>query len=522
MKVVFGKVGALNWKSAVKLCIEHPKHAPYFVNKLWGYFISVPPDDATRKALEVVYVRSGHNVRPVLSAILKHPLLYEGPRMTKSPVVYSAGLLRIRGERITTEDWIWVDAMAGQQLFYPPNVSGWNDDSRSLGAALTVYGAAALAPRALDEAIARASAAGRNDRVLVTIFAPGGWDSLSLLYPSGDGRYRRLRPTLALRSNEGRKFSGDSRLHWHPSFEALSHLHDHGRLTVFPALGYHHPDQSHFTSRHFWEVGVLDSRQSTGWLGRLLDVIGDEDNAMQGLSLDSSLMPSLATYRVPVATLTNTTDYGFDSHNVSDVTGMLLQDAIGSLGGLIDDGDPFQRKASQTIGQADRLRRQLGRFVGEDGQAHYNTKAKYPETDFGRRLAGLAALLHAGFPIRAVALQAPGSYDTHSDQPGALANGAKEVADCLAAFQHDLELRHLGGRVVTLLWSEFGRRASATRWWASSLGWPAASTATATSSTTSTSAPSTRRCSSTGSTWTRTGFFRTRRSSRVSSWSRRR
>jgi uncharacterized protein (DUF1501 family) len=330
--------------------------------------------------------------------------------------------------------------------------------SRSLGAALTVYGAAALAPRALDEAIARASAAGRNDRVLVTIFAPGGWDSLSLLYPSGDPSYRRLRPTLALKSDEGRKFSGDSRLHWHPSFEALSHLHDHGRLTVFPAIGYYHPDQSHFTSRHFWEVGALDTRQSTGWLGRLLDVIGDEDNAMQGLSLDSSLMPSLATSRVPVATLTNPTDYGFDSHNVWDVPGVLLQEAIGSLGGLVDEAEPALTKASQTVKQADQLRRQLGRFIGDDGQAHFNTKAKYPETDFGRRLSGLAALLHAGFPIRAVALQAPGSYDTHSDQPGALANGAKEVADCLAAFQHDLELRRLGGRVVTLLWSEFGRR----------------------------------------------------------------
>ena len=331
--------------------------------------------------------------------------------------------------------------------------------SRSLGAALTVYGAAALAPRALDEAIARASAAGRNDRVLVTIFAPGGWDSLSLLYPSGDPRYRHLRPSLALKPGDGRKFSGDSRLHWHPAFEPLSHLHERGRLTVFPAIGYYHPDQSHFTSRHFWEVGALDTRQSTGWLGRLLDVIGDEDNAMQGLSLDSSLMPSLATARVPVATLTNPGDFGFDSHNVWDVPGVLLQDAIGSLGGLVDETDPYLTNASKTIGQADRLRRQLGRFIGYDGQAHYNTKAKYPETDFGRRLAGLAALLHAGFPIRAVALQAPGSYDTHSDEPGALANGAKEVAECLAAFQHDLEIRHLGGRVVTLLWSEFGRRA---------------------------------------------------------------
>jgi uncharacterized protein (DUF1800 family) len=128
MKVVFGKVGALNWKGAVKLCIDHPKHAPYFVNKLWGYFIPVPPDDETRTALQKLYVGSGHNIRPVVAAILKHPLLYEGPRMTKSPVVYTAGLLRVHGDRIATEDWIWLNAMAGQQLFYPPNVSGWNDD----------------------------------------------------------------------------------------------------------------------------------------------------------------------------------------------------------------------------------------------------------------------------------------------------------------------------------------------------------------------------------------------------------
>jgi uncharacterized protein (DUF1501 family) len=331
--------------------------------------------------------------------------------------------------------------------------------SRTLGAALTVYGASALAPRALDEAIARASAAGRSNRVLVTIFAPGGWDSLSLLYPSGDPQYRRLRPNIAFKPSDGPVFASDSRLHWHPSFEPLSKLHAHGKLTVFPAIGYTHPDQSHFTSRHFWEVGALDPQQSTGWLGRLLDVIGDDDNALQGLSLDSSLLPSLATARVPVATLTNPTDYGFDSHNVWDVPGVLLQDAIGSLGGLTDEADPFVTKASQTAHQADQLRRQLGRFVGDDGQAHYNTKAKYPDGDFSRRLAGLAALLHAGFPIRAVALQAPGEYDTHSDEGGPLAAGAKEVAGALAAFQQDLELRRLGDRVVTLLWSEFGRRA---------------------------------------------------------------
>ena len=180
---------------------------------------------------------------------------------------------------------------------------------------------------------------------------------------------------------------------------------------------------------------------------------------MQGLSLDESLLPSLATAHVPVATLTDPTDYGFDSQNVWDVPGALLPDAMGALGGLTDATDPFLTAASKTAHDANQLRRQLGRFIGQDGQAHYNTKVKYPDGDFAHRLAGLAALLHAGFPIRAVALQAPGEFDTHSDEGGPLADGLQQTAQALAAFQADLEQRHLGSRVRTLLWSEFGRRA---------------------------------------------------------------
>jgi len=332
--------------------------------------------------------------------------------------------------------------------------------SRTLGAALTVYGAASIGSRVLDEGIARAAvAAPAGRRVLVSIFAPGGWDSLSLLYPTGDPRYRKLRTSLALKPGDGPAFRSDHRLHWNPALEPLAKLHARGRLTVFPAIGYSHPDQSHFTSRHFWEVGALDPQAGTGWLGRLLDVIGDEENAMQGLSLDGALLPSLATARVPVATLASPADYGFGSHNVWDVPGELLEETIGSLGALAKDPDPNLSQASRTMRQADDLRRQLGRFVGKDGQVHINPKAKYPETDFGRRLSGLAALLDANFPIRTAALTGPGSYDTHADQQGPLQDGAKQIAEGLAAFQTDLERRGIAGRVLTLVWSEFGRRA---------------------------------------------------------------
>jgi hypothetical protein len=42
--------------------------------------------------------------------------------------------LRRIGRPIDTTSWTWIGAMAGQQLFYPPNVAGW-DDARWLDTA---------------------------------------------------------------------------------------------------------------------------------------------------------------------------------------------------------------------------------------------------------------------------------------------------------------------------------------------------------------------------------------------------
>ena len=70
----------------------------------------------------------------MLELILKHPTLYHGPRMTKPPVVHVAGLLRRIGAGVTTDAWAWIGALSGQQLFYPPNVAGW-DDTRWLDTA---------------------------------------------------------------------------------------------------------------------------------------------------------------------------------------------------------------------------------------------------------------------------------------------------------------------------------------------------------------------------------------------------
>lgn len=332
--------------------------------------------------------------------------------------------------------------------------------ARGAGLALAVYGGQSFVPRLLEEGIA-ASAAGASQRVLVSIFLEGGADSLSMLFPAEDPLYRRLRPRLALPASAGTPFAEDPRLRWHPSLAPLAALHGEGKVTVLPGVGYTGPDQSHFTSRHFWEVGATNEGLRTGWLGRYLDRVGTADNPLQGLSLESRLQPALATAKVPVASIDAPDRYDFWARGVwGDVESRLMQ-ALGSLGSMPAQGDAALGEATAAARQSARLREQLLPFTSRGDQPGFTSPVAYPASDdaFPRRLAGLAAMLAAGLPVRAVALTAPGMYDTHDDQPEALSQGLSVTAASLLAFQRDLEARGLADRVLVQVWSEFGRRA---------------------------------------------------------------
>jgi uncharacterized protein (DUF1501 family) len=326
---------------------------------------------------------------------------------------------------------------------------------RSGAAALSVYGASRLGMRQLQEGIARA--AGADDPVLVTIFMEGGIDGLSVLAPVNDARYQSLRPTLKLAPGAGPAFSEDPTLHWHPAATALSNLHQAGSVSVMPAVSYNDPNQSHFTSRHYWEVGALDPNGQTGWLGRLLDVIGTPDNPLQGLSMDGSLSPALAPAKVPVAAVDGAS-FDLWAPGVWGDVESLMFDAVDRIGTAQKSGeDPQLIQAGGVAAQAMSVRRSLKAF-SDDG---IHPPVAYPDggdESFPDYMAALAEFLDAGLPIRCVALNAPGSYDTHEQEKNDLANGLKLTSDTLAAFQADLEARGLADRVITLLWSEFGRR----------------------------------------------------------------
>ena len=326
---------------------------------------------------------------------------------------------------------------------------------RSAGLAMSVYGASKLGLGAFEDGVAQAATA-PGQRVLVSVFMPGGVDAMSLLAPVGDPKYATYRPTLQLDGASTTPFAEDPNLHWHPSAEPLRTLHGEGKVTVIPAIGYDHPDQSHFTSRHYWEVGALDAGAGYGWMGRYLDRVGSPDNPLQGLSLDANLSPALAASSVPVAAISNPADYSFGVPGVGDPVEEPMLRAIGELGRLPAPDAAF-RQARGVASRVDSLRASLAPY-GNDGKPTYTSPVTYPGGDFGKRLAGLAAMVAGGLPLRCVAITAPGSYDTHSNQADSLTRGLKQTFDSLLAFQRDMEARGIADRVLVKVWSEFGRR----------------------------------------------------------------
>ncbi len=330
---------------------------------------------------------------------------------------------------------------------------------RSTGALLSVYGASMLGPRHFEDGIAEAAAAAPSQPVLVSIFMQGGWDALSVLAPIGDPLYPTLRPTVNLAAGSGPTFSEDDRLMWNPAAAGLATLHGEGKVTTFPAIGYDPPDDSHFTSRHYWEVGQLDPSLTTGWMGRFLDATGSPDNPLQGLSLESSLSPALASTKMPVAAVSSPAGYRLSAPGVGSPLLTPALGTFGQLGGLSAPSPAFAQARTAALNTSLVLN-QMASFVGPNGAPNYNSPVTYPTSGggFPAQLAGLAAMLASGLPITCVSLNGVGSFDTHADETGTLTTNLGETVAAVLAFQRDLEARGLADRVLIQLWSEFGRR----------------------------------------------------------------
>ena len=316
---------------------------------------------------------------------------------------------------------------------------------------------------ALEEGIARA-AAGPAEPVLVSIFLVR---RVRLAVDAGAGRRPALRDAAPhARRSPARPgvdaFSEDPTPALAPDAAPLRDLHAAGKVSVMPAIGYDDPNQSHFTSRHYWEVGELNPvgrdrlarplprpprrrrQPAAGPLARL--------HAGAGAGGRSN---------VPVAAVAAPESYASGRRDVwDDARRTKLIDALGALGRA---RRPPTRSSRPRAPRGDRRRVGAARPARPASQgidAAVAAAVGYPSTDgFARRLAALAEMLDTGLPLRCVALDANGGYDTHDNQAGDAARRPRRCPRSRWPPSRPTSRRAASPTACSInVWSEFGRR----------------------------------------------------------------
>jgi uncharacterized protein (DUF1501 family) len=203
----------------------------------------------------------------------------------------------------------------------------------------------------------------------------------------------------------------------------------------------------------------VTERAAPGWLGRWLDRHGSRQNPLQGLTLGSTLSPVLATGSAPVAALESPSDVALDVWSIGGLQERQMLHAWERLAGAHAAGGVGPQAVHTAARLAKQVGDQLAPYAERNGVDPLAPPVAYPPDDrLGARLSRLAALIAQPLGIRLAALDADGQFDTHDNQPKDLADGLSSVSQSLAAFQADLEARGVADRVLTLVWSEFGRR----------------------------------------------------------------
>lgn len=318
------------------------------------------------------------------------------------------------------------------------------------GAGLGFLAFSGVAPAFLARsAMAQTPAPERDRSILVIIQLAGGNDGLNTVIPFTDDRYHKLRPTLALR--EGLLPISDD-LALHPACRPLHELFDEGQLSIVQNVGYPNPNRSHFRSTEIWETGSDSESQREGWLGRYFD------NSCAG-------RPDAAKDKAPDPCGIHVGDMIPHSYLSAKSHALFGMKPLGRFDPSRDPADLAYEKllqADHIEGNASYLQHTMMNTLVTERRVEqiiskYKAKTPYPGTRLAQSLKRVAALIHADLETR-VYFVSQGGYDTHANQ---LVNHARlltELSGAMRAFQKDLTAHQKDDQVLTLTFSEFGRR----------------------------------------------------------------
>lgn len=307
-----------------------------------------------------------------------------------------------------------------------------------------------------------------QDHVLVVVQLSGGNDGLNTVVPFGFDEYRRARPTIGIGGDQVLKLGAGSSVGLHPQMTGIKDLYDAGRAAIIQGVGYPNPNRSHFKSMDIWHTADT-SATGDGWLGRYFDSeccgFGAGEGGKTPEQQPSSGAPGIAIGRsAPLAMQgQKIKPVSFESEQLFRWTGQDVHDSLDkpyhdlNQREAADQGDHTQTNADFLVRTA--LDAQVSSEMIRKA-VRLAPLVQYPRTELGLQLAMVGSMIRAGLPTR-VYYVSQGGYDTHAGQGGAQGRHGQLVSQfsaAIKAFYDDLDAQENSNRVLTVSFSEFGRR----------------------------------------------------------------
>jgi len=327
------------------------------------------------------------------------------------------------------------------------------------------------------------AAASPTDRVLVLIQLHGGNDGLNTIIPINQySEYYNFRPNIAIPQSGARRYitldpslASNQQVGLHPDMTAAKAMYDDGNFVLVQNVSYENMNGSHFRSRDIWFMGGdYDEYLASGWLGRYLDYYypgyptGYPNSSVPDpLALEIGYGISLAFHRgqgIPLGISVQDPDAFYN-----------LINSVG-VNPPITFPDSHAGDEIEYIMQMEQQANQYALRLKNVYDAGSNSSVVYPDlypfvapssalhNPLAPQLRIISRLLNGGCSTR-IFLCRIGGFDTHANQVlntdttmGGHAAKLYHVTAAVKAFYDDLQALGLSDRVLTMTFSEFGRR----------------------------------------------------------------
>ncbi len=308
----------------------------------------------------------------------------------------------------------------------------------------------ASAPSPLTAAIAAAE----TDNILILIRLSGGNDGLSTVIPIEQyDSYANARPNIYIPESKVLKLTDEFGV---PSYmQAVEPMWGDGQFKAVHGVGYQNQSLSHFTGSDIYANTDLTttgfSGLDTGWMGRHFET----------LYPDYLINPPASPAAIQIGQFGNLvfqgeeTNYAFITSNIDQLEEIAESGVVYGLDDALFGDCMYGDQLKFLRGVANTTYEYAG-LIHEAYERGQN-QVEYQDNGFARQLALLARLIKGNLGTK-VYMISMGGFDTHGNQPLAHERLMTNLSVAIDNFYDDIAFTQQDDQVLSMTFSEFGRR----------------------------------------------------------------